>query len=158
MFKVTSARNWSQNSEACCPRNFILNEAIKDGLIHFFCFSGSLNLSLLLLLLLLVLFSKRRMQFKDDVSWPRTRCLYSQHSLTFTLPLPFSTFTCPCACSVYCNRIQHAALQATDKPAPGQLPTPATVINRLFTQAYQSLYPPRMCVWELADIVQRAQK
>lgn len=101
------------------------------------------------------------MQFRDDITFQmasESLSLYSQHSLTFTLPLPFSTFTCPCACSVYCNCIQHVALQATDKPAEGQLPTLTTIINRLFTQAYQSLYPLRMCVWELVDIVQLAQK
>lgn len=89
-------------------------------------------------------------------SWPLTHYLYSQRSLTFTLPQPFSTFTRPCARSAYCNRIQHAALQAADKPAQGQLPTLATIINRLFTRAYQSLFP--LCVWERVDVVQLARK
>lgn len=92
--------------------------------------------------------------------WPLTHHLYSQYSLALTLPLlpsfPLSTFTRPCECSIYCNCIQHLALQTADKPAQGQPPTLAMFINRLFVQAYQSPYPlsPCGCLWTLCSLHQ----
>ena len=162
-----------------CQRHFILPEATKEILTHFlsFCqfpltlnskiscecncpapppnglwFKSSFPFCFLFINEKDACDSERTLLSK----WPLTHYLYSQQSLTFTLPLTFSTFTCPCASSVYCNRIQHVAPQATDKPAQGQLPTLAPIINRLFTQAYQSLYPLRMCVrgslWTLCSL------
>lgn len=84
--------------------------------------------------------------------WPLTHHLYSQCSPPLPpLPHPLSTFTRPCACSIYCNCIQHLALQTADKPAQGQPPTLVMLINRLFVRAYQSPYPPSLCgcLWTL---------
>lgn len=89
--------------------------------------------------------------------WPLTHHLYSQCSIappsSPSPPHPLSTFTRPCACSIYCNCIQHLALQTADKPAQGQPPTLAMLINRLFVQAYQSPYPPSLCgcLWTLCS-------
>lgn len=89
--------------------------------------------------------------------WPLTHHLYSQCSLTLTLPSsPPSTFTRPCECSIHCNCIQHFALQTADKPAQGQPPTLAMLRNRLFVQAYQSPYPLSLCgcLWTLSSLHQ----
>lgn len=102
----------------------------------------------------------RHSEMKLLSKWPLTHHLYSQRSLTLTLlssPPPHihtHTFTCPCECSIYCNCIQHLALQTADKPAQWWLPTLVMLINRLFVQAYQSPYPPSLCgcLWTLCSL------
>lgn len=101
---------------------------------------------------------KRYTAFRDEITFqmasdspslfPVLSHSLSSPSLSNTPP---PTFTCPCACSIYCNCIQHLALQTADKPAQGQPPTPALLINRLFLQAYQSPYPLSLCgcLWTL---------
>lgn len=89
--------------------------------------------------------------------WPLTHHLNSQRSLSppFLLhPRPPSTFTCPCECSVYCNCIQHLALQTVEKPAHVLPPTLVILINRLFVQAYQAPYPLSLCgcLWTLCSL------
>lgn len=100
---------------------------------------------------------KRYTAFRDEITfqWHLTHLsIPSALSHSTPLPHPLSTFTRPCACSIYCNCIQHLALQTADKPAQGQEPTLVMLINRLFVQAYQSLpYPPSLCgcLWTLCS-------
>lgn len=101
---------------------------------------------------------KRYTAFSDEITFEMASdspSLFPLLSRTHppSLPHPFPTFTCPCACSIYCNCIQHLALQTADKPAQGQLPTLAMLRNRLFAQAYQSPYPLSLCgcLWTLCS-------
>lgn len=102
---------------------------------------------------------KRYTVFRDEITFQMASdspSLFPVLSHPPSLPPPLSTFTCPCECSIYCNCIQHLALQTADKPAEGRPPTLAMLINRLFVQAYQSPYPPRVCgcLWTLCSLYQ----
>lgn len=77
--------------------------------------------------------------------WPLTHHLYSQCSLALALPPSQPLHLHSSLWMFYCNCIQHLALQTADKPAQGQPPTLAMLINRLLVQAYQSPYPPSPC-------------
>ena len=91
---------------------------------------------------------KRYMAFRDEITFQMASDSPSLFPVLSHIHPPFptpSTFTRPCECSIYCNRIQHLALQMADKPAQGQAPTLAMLINSLFVQAYQSPYPPSLC-------------
>lgn len=90
---------------------------------------------------------KRYTAFRDEITFQMASDSPSLFPvLSLTLPSsPTLHLTCPCECSIYCNCIQHLALQTADKAAQGQLPTLTVFINRLFAQAYQSPYPQSMC-------------
>ena len=97
--------------------------------------------------------------FRDEITFQMASdspSIFPVLSRTHPPSFPLSTFTRPCECSIYCNCIQHLALQTADKPAQGQPPTLAMFINRLFVQAYQSPYPPSLCgcLWTLCSLYQ----
>lgn len=102
--------------------------------------------------------------FIDEKIYSIQRWNYFPNGLWLTISIPSTLsappssptlhLTCPCECSIYCNCIQHLALQTADKPAQGQLPTLTMFINRLFAQAYQSRYPQSLCgcLWTLCSL------
>lgn len=121
-------------------------------MFFFLCLPGSENTFLSLM--------KRYTAFRDEITFQMASdspSLFPVLSRTHPPSLtPLTTFTRPCECSIYCNCIQHLALQTADKPAQGQPPTLAMLINRLFVRAYQSPYPPSLCgcLWTLSSLHQ----